>query len=104
MFGIGMPELIVILVVALIVFGPKQLPDLAKTMGQAMREFKKATSDFRRTIEVESDMGDVRKEFDKINLNVKETIEIKPKSEPEKTSDMPSASETPQPVEKGNLA
>lgn len=91
MFGIGMPELIVILVVALIVFGPKQLPELAKTMGQAMREFKKATSDFRRTIEVESDMADVKKEFDKLNKDVKETIEIKSKPEPEKQSEPLSA-------------
>jgi sec-independent protein translocase protein TatA len=46
MFGsIGMPELIVIFVIALIVFGPSKLPDLGKSLGEAIRGFKKAVSD-----------------------------------------------------------
>ena len=46
MFGsIGMPELIVIFVIALIVFGPSKLPDLGKSLGEAIRGFKKAISD-----------------------------------------------------------
>ena len=51
MFGIGMPEMLVILALALIVIGPKKLPDLAKSLGRAMREFKKATSEFKETIQ-----------------------------------------------------
>ena len=45
MFGIGVPELLVILVVALIVLGPKRLPDVARTLGKGLAEFRKATSD-----------------------------------------------------------
>lgn len=54
MFGLGMPEILLILAIALIVIGPKKLPDLAKTLGRAMGEFKKAAQDFKRTIDLES--------------------------------------------------
>lgn len=43
MFGIGPGELLVILVLALIIFGPNKLPDLARTLGRTVREFKKAS-------------------------------------------------------------
>ncbi len=45
MFGMGMPEMLVILVVALVVLGPKRLPELARTLGKAMAEFRRQTSD-----------------------------------------------------------
>lgn len=47
MFGIGMPELIMILAVALLVLGPSRLPQVARTLGKGMREFRKASDDLR---------------------------------------------------------
>jgi TatA/E family protein of Tat protein translocase len=54
MFGsLGMPELIVIFVIALIVFGPKKLPELGRSLGRGINEFKKATSSLQSTLEDE---------------------------------------------------
>lgn len=52
MFGIGGQELLIILVIALIVLGPKKLPDLAKSLGRMMGEFQRATSDLKREIDL----------------------------------------------------
>lgn len=61
MFGIGMTELLVILAVALIFIGPKKLPDLAKSLGKAMGEFKKATTDLKESITFDPDPDPVDK-------------------------------------------
>ena len=54
MFGsLGIQEMILIFVIALIVFGPKKLPEIGRTIGKALGEFKKATDDFKNTIERE---------------------------------------------------
>ena len=47
MFGIGMPELLLILAVALIVLGPKKLPELARALGKGMAEFRRATEELK---------------------------------------------------------
>lgn len=61
MFGsLGLPELMLIFVVALIVFGPKKLPEIGKTLGKALGEFKKATDDLKNTIEREVRVEELR--------------------------------------------
>jgi TatA/E family protein of Tat protein translocase len=58
---LGMPEVILILVVALVVFGPRKLPELGKSLGNAMAQFRRASEDFKRTWEQEVDLEKVRK-------------------------------------------
>jgi TatA/E family protein of Tat protein translocase len=93
MFGIGMPELIVILVIALIVIGPKKLPDLAKSLGRAMGEFKKATRELKQAMDVDSEMSDVKKAFDDMsNPAVAEPppkIEDKTQTSPDEAASQP---------------
>jgi TatA/E family protein of Tat protein translocase len=54
MFGLGFQEIIVIFVVALLVIGPKRLPDLAKSLGKAFREFKQATEDLKQNFDMDT--------------------------------------------------
>jgi Tat protein translocase TatB subunit len=60
MFGIGFPELLLILALALIVLGPKRLPDLAKALGRGIAEFKKATDELKQTFHEETRISEQR--------------------------------------------
>ena len=57
MFGIGGWEMLVIGVLALLIFGPKRLPDLARSLGKGLAEFRRASSDLRRSIDLDLDPG-----------------------------------------------
>src|SRR5690242_9794367 len=76
MFDIGLQELVLIFVIALLVFGPKNLPQLGRALGRAMREFRKASDEFRSTIET--------------NLQMHE-IDPPPAPEPQLATEVPSA-------------
>jgi TatA/E family protein of Tat protein translocase len=95
MFGIGMPELLLLLAIALIVIGPKKLPDLAKSLGRAMREFKKATNDFKETIQIDEDLSDVKKAFDGLGDDIKESVSPKKDTAEFKRPDEPESAESP---------
>ena len=65
MFGIGGTELLVILVVALIVLGPKSVPQIARTLGKAMGEFRKVSTEFQRTLNTEIEHEKRKQEAEK---------------------------------------
>ena len=109
MFGIGMPELILILAVALIVLGPKKLPDLAKSLGRALREFKKATSELKESITVDNELTDVKKTFDEMNDDIREAVDVnidfddKDKKTSASSSDKKSKKASKEEEDKGSL-
>jgi Tat protein translocase TatB subunit len=64
MFGIGMPELLVIAVIALLVVGPKKLPDIAKALGKGLSEFRKVTTEATDTIKETLQTDEIKKDMD----------------------------------------
>jgi len=98
MFGLGLPELLVIFVIALLVFGPKKLPELGKSIGRAMAEFKKASDDFKESIQEE--MKEVEKSADLEGIKKLGKIDISDLGKPEaaKSAEGPPQSPSQQPA------
>jgi sec-independent protein translocase protein TatA len=76
MFNMGMTEMLIIGAIALVVIGPKKLPDIARSLGRGLKEFKKASNEFKHTIKQELDesTGSETKDLAKMALDLKKNI------------------------------
>lgn len=97
---IGMPELVIILVIALIIFGPRKLPELGRSLGRSLNEFKRASADLQNTLEQEIKLEEQKDQTAK----AKERIERERQADVESAvtaagganpSDVPTPSNTP---------
>jgi Tat protein translocase TatB subunit len=84
MFGIGMPELVIIFVIALIIIGPKKLPDLARALGKGMAEFRKASDDIKANLDIEGMEDELKGMEEELADSVSGLIEASETREAEK--------------------
>ena len=89
MGNLGMPEMIFILVLALLLFGPKKLPEIGKQVGKALGEFKRASNDLKRTFEEEVEkataLEETKSEAPAPAAVTAVTADVQPKAAPEGT-------------------
>ena len=83
MLGIGMQEIVIILIVALIIIGPKKLPDLARALGRAMGEFRRAADDLKDNLDINGMKAEKEKLMREITQN---QLNLKKKSEADNPS------------------
>jgi TatA/E family protein of Tat protein translocase len=74
MFGMGMPEILLILAIALIVLGPKKLPEVAKSLGRGIAEFKKATQEFKDNLEVDNDLKEAKSAVQEMKKDLEDSV------------------------------
>jgi sec-independent protein translocase protein TatA len=78
MFGnIGMPELLIILAIALLIFGPKKLPEVGKSLGRAIREFRRTSDELKERIEEEIRADEIKEIKEELKKDIKEDEEGK---------------------------
>ncbi|WP_204102322.1 MULTISPECIES: TatA/E family twin arginine-targeting protein translocase [Spirulina sp. CCY15215] len=74
-FGIGLPEMVLILVVALLIFGPKKLPEIGRSLGKAIRGFQEASNEF-------------QNEFKREAQQIEDTVKMNAQLEPQESNEM----------------
>lgn len=74
MFGMGMPEILLILAIALIVLGPKKLPEIAKSLGRGIAEFKRATQELKDNLDADDDLKEARETIREAKKDLEETV------------------------------
>jgi sec-independent protein translocase protein TatA len=85
-FGIGLPEMGLIFVVALLIFGPKKLPEIGRTLGKTLRSFQEASNEFQ---------SEFKREAEQIEQTVKTTAELEPKQIEAASSEHDTAKSSP---------
>jgi len=100
MFGsIGMPELVIILVIALIIFGPRKLPELGRSLGKSIGEFKRASNELRHTLDEEIRVEEQKEQKSKIEAEQNSAIDaatvMTPAPSDTRTPDDETVSRTP---------
>ncbi|HYA86333.1 MAG TPA: TatA/E family twin arginine-targeting protein translocase [Nitrospirota bacterium] len=100
MFGLGLGELLVIFVIALVVFGPKKLPEIGRSVGRAMMEFKKASQEFQESMREEMKEVEKTSQLDEIkklgNIQLPDYFEDAKASAPETQGEGRKAEQKPE--------